>query len=1092
MDCVQRLETLFERDLQNIQTIRFSKREVEVLSFIVHGRKPKKISQDLGISPRTVETHVRNIMVKVGCSTRESLIDFVENSGSRVAINDYYILITRHIAFGKVLEDLRLKNASAPRAFLLEDHINDASFLKYVRSFLKSAGLEEGGDNPLKIIIGSLKDSSDAKNNSNTLWIVKGASAQKSQENLVAFMEDDFEHAAINVLQKFYPNQSIEFSKNPKTHTPILEKAREAIEERTSKKWLKPLTFLIYTLGFIGIVLYLQTFWTTREHISNLPAISLPHKSLGRDNLVNSITSFVKNYTRSENRNPLVMILGIGGSGKTTLERMAVQKLTFDLIWEINAQSLQTTMLSYILLAKNLTSKNLEGRKTLANILTIPNEELKIKQLILFVNEHLKKHKWVLIFDNVRRLSKIKRFFPFSTKKAGEGVVFVASRNSNLKTSLYVNYLVEVGLISEEEQYQLFKHIYNPLGQLETEAYKKRVTHLLSTIPPFPLDIALAAYYLKLNNVPFKEYEKRLKECHPGFHELQKKILADLSDYPHTRYEIVSLSLEKIIEENPDFKKILFFISLLNHNYIPLELLYRYMDPVTVDKFLYVMNVYSLILLPHSSTKELSFISVHPSTLSNIKTFFKPLLQEPSCRKESQKFTRVFTRYMTEIFRSENPVVLSNILLQHAHLLLKEKNIEKKVKAQLLLAMGLANHYSGSYEKAVNHLQSSMDIFKDLKEYDPLVEAIGYLGGIYCDVGEYEKAHTLLMKGFDILYRTMPIRNYRYVGDALLHMGRYERAKHWFLKAMDICRQRNDHDELVLSQLRLARYYTKVGEYNKALSLFTWCRGHYTKQGSKEKIARINGHLGQMYLHQGEMKKAKGLYEESREYYKKINDNVKRAWIENKLSKVCINLGEYDKALRFLEASIKTNTLYGNEKERCKAESYLGDIHFQSKDFAKARPLVIKSLAYKEQHYSPDYIGTTYLRLLLQLMDIYEKKSSSLEETLHLLRKFKTHYGSSHYMYARALQAIANAYFFLNDLPNAEKLTNQAHTIFYLKNHPDIFSSYEALGFIYGKKWEKSRNIRDYSKSQDYFKKASKSVKAYFSKESRYLTPHLR
>ena len=45
-------------------------REVEVLDQLVRGRSNKQIAHDLGISPRTVGTHVEHIYVKIGVSTR--------------------------------------------------------------------------------------------------------------------------------------------------------------------------------------------------------------------------------------------------------------------------------------------------------------------------------------------------------------------------------------------------------------------------------------------------------------------------------------------------------------------------------------------------------------------------------------------------------------------------------------------------------------------------------------------------------------------------------------------------------------------------------------------------------------------------------------------------------------------------------------------------------------------------------------------------------------------------------------------------------------------------------------------------------------
>ena len=66
---------------RDLEEIHFTRREQDVISCLLHGRGLKKTAQLLGISSSTVETHTRNIMVKLGCHTRERVIDILEQSG---------------------------------------------------------------------------------------------------------------------------------------------------------------------------------------------------------------------------------------------------------------------------------------------------------------------------------------------------------------------------------------------------------------------------------------------------------------------------------------------------------------------------------------------------------------------------------------------------------------------------------------------------------------------------------------------------------------------------------------------------------------------------------------------------------------------------------------------------------------------------------------------------------------------------------------------------------------------------------------------------------------------------------------------------
>ena len=57
----------------------------------------------LSISPRTVNTHVHNITLKISHGSRESIIDFVETSGKLKFIKQYYLHILIKFSFEKQL-----------------------------------------------------------------------------------------------------------------------------------------------------------------------------------------------------------------------------------------------------------------------------------------------------------------------------------------------------------------------------------------------------------------------------------------------------------------------------------------------------------------------------------------------------------------------------------------------------------------------------------------------------------------------------------------------------------------------------------------------------------------------------------------------------------------------------------------------------------------------------------------------------------------------------------------------------------------------------------------------------------------------------
>jgi DNA-binding CsgD family transcriptional regulator len=65
-------------------------REVEVIACILNGRSVKTIAKLLCISIKTVESHIRNVMLKINCNSKESIINVVEHSEHFIQIKSLY------------------------------------------------------------------------------------------------------------------------------------------------------------------------------------------------------------------------------------------------------------------------------------------------------------------------------------------------------------------------------------------------------------------------------------------------------------------------------------------------------------------------------------------------------------------------------------------------------------------------------------------------------------------------------------------------------------------------------------------------------------------------------------------------------------------------------------------------------------------------------------------------------------------------------------------------------------------------------------------------------------------------------------------
>jgi DNA-binding CsgD family transcriptional regulator len=94
-----------------IKGIKFTPREIDIISGLMHMRGPHKIASLLDISPNTVVSHLRNIRLKIGSGSLEGIIDFVESSPVLPLFKEYYSHIGLNATFESSLKAIGKENS---------------------------------------------------------------------------------------------------------------------------------------------------------------------------------------------------------------------------------------------------------------------------------------------------------------------------------------------------------------------------------------------------------------------------------------------------------------------------------------------------------------------------------------------------------------------------------------------------------------------------------------------------------------------------------------------------------------------------------------------------------------------------------------------------------------------------------------------------------------------------------------------------------------------------------------------------------------------------------------------------------------------
>jgi len=133
----------YNKHLESINGIKFTPREIDIISCLLSGRTPKVIASFLSISPRTIETHIRNIMLKVECNSREGIINFIEKTDKGTLIKKHYLNLLSDYSFKQKLKDVSKLSRSAPASILLliEKDLDQIFLMQHIESYLLIAGI---------------------------------------------------------------------------------------------------------------------------------------------------------------------------------------------------------------------------------------------------------------------------------------------------------------------------------------------------------------------------------------------------------------------------------------------------------------------------------------------------------------------------------------------------------------------------------------------------------------------------------------------------------------------------------------------------------------------------------------------------------------------------------------------------------------------------------------------------------------------------------------------------------------------------------------------------------------------------------------
>lgn len=713
------------RSFQSLDNKYFTSREVEVIACILTGKSEKKIADILGVSQRGISAHTRNIRQKIGATSKDGIIEFVEKFSSINNLKVLYRELLYQSEFRKTLKKInfKIKNKKIKCSIFLE---KKTPFSERLGKNLQEAGIKitEGKDlealDSLVIFLDATEQffafsKKHSKSTKNSILVLSSLEKSAGVKSAICFQEeDDYYLLFMKLLKKilppaileesfvFFQNIQNEHNKTSPYFGRFSQKKKGAFINVLTLNWkilfsffasfiilFFSITFLFFPAFFAKIEdsLLPKKYQVFYSHTWNEP--ELPLNYVRREKYINTIYEKMKRYPGAR-----IGIFGLGGMGKTFLAMDFFHscKNSYKFKAWFNAESRSLIKSSYIKVGEKygLFPSNI-------------STELKIDIVKNWIED---KGNSLLVYDNVSDTAVLNGLIPRGSS------VIITSRNHKLPNA------IEINVMGKREAVEL---VLNTLSKNNNTymANLKHVEKFVKMLNYIPLAISQGVAYINENVISIPKYIDLYTTERKTL--LSKKVttLANRHEAPYVTWDI---NLESIKKDKlgKEAVKLLEFISFLYPKDIPKVLLMQIMfgrvgnkAEVSFNEIAMLLRKYSLISMRENT------INIHYLVSLWINDKIKKDRHALYLRKIKKSIQELYPKKIDDIesnFFSVSPgekAIISSLVFHIDKLLLKVDLFSTDKEKMELYAMGAdAYHAIGDIEKSKKNLEVLIDLKK--------------------------------------------------------------------------------------------------------------------------------------------------------------------------------------------------------------------------------------------------------------------------------------------------------------------------------------------------------------------------------------------
>ena len=322
------------------------------------------------------------------------------------------------------------------------------------------------------------------------------------------------------------------------------------------------------------------------------------------------------------------------------------------------------------------------------------------------------------------------------------------------------------------------------------------------------------------------------------------------------------------------------------------------------------------------------------------------------------------------------------------------------VKRSLSISLAEAINYIGNvykdhgeFERALEFYNESLKISTEIGDEMGITVRLNNIGVIYKNQGELSLAldyyNNSLKLGKKLGYKHEIAESLNNIGVIHLYQGEISIALEYYLKSLEIREELGNKNGIAISLSNIGTVHKHKGEVIAALDFFNKSLKIYEEIDGKLGIASCQANIGSIYLSQGETATALDYFQKGLKIREKMGDKKGVANSLNSIGVIFINRGEEATGLEYLHKGLKIERETGNKQGIANSLRNLGTIYANQRELSNALDNYNKSLKiYQEMGDKQGianilyYIGATNF-----VMGIVGQAQNYGEKSLDLARK---------------------------------------------------------------------------------------------------------